>query len=478
MSHSRLQFNLKCPNYQMPVSNSEKPKNSILALVSKGESEELEFKSDFGKEALESICAFANSAGGKLLIGIADNKEVKGVLVGKKTLEDWVERIKREISPAVQFSLTIDPHVTDVGNKIVVLTVQPSPSASVSYKGKFFKRVGRANQTMTGDDIAHRIISATNLSWDIGVEENASLKDLDEKAIAAFIDLLNKHNRRPVSQTSSAKAVLEKLELVKNGKPTRAAVLLFAEQPKKFYPTAFIKMGRFKSATLIVDDFEADGNLLNQLVESENWFRRVLQTELKVTGAAGRETVWEYPSPAIREAIANAICHRDYLSEASVQVRLYDDHLEFWNPGSLSPLLTIEDLSQEHESVQRNPKIAEMFFLCGFIERWGTGTLRMIQSLKESGYPAPEFLSVSQVRFRVRFRKQLTHENLRERGLNKRQIDAINYLKQHQIITSAIYCDILNASPRTATRELAQLVSINLITRHGKTGKGTYYVLN
>ena len=185
---------------------------------------------------------------------------------------------------------------------------------------------------------------------------------------------------------------------------------------------------------------------------------------------------WEYPLHAIREAVINVLCHRDYTNGAHSQIRLYDDRLELWNPGALPAQLTPDALFQEHDSIPRNRKIAEVFFYMGLIERWGSGTLRMAKELEEAGFPKPEFIS-EPGRFKLIFHKQLlTDEELTKMGLSERQLKAISYLKEQGNITNTEYQDVTGVSKRTATRELSKLTSIGiLISEGGARGRGKSY---
>lgn len=251
--------------------------------------------------------------------------------------------------------------------------------------------------------------------------------------------------------------------------------MLLGANPQKFYPNAVLKVARFRSKTLIEDDREIRGCLLKQMNEGFKWIREKLATKFEITQKSDRTTHWEYPLEAVREALANAICHRDYRLEGNVQIRLFDTQLEFWNPGSLLPGLSIEDLLKEHESMPRNTKIAEGFYNSGYIERWGTGTLRMDEFLRGSGHPGPEFETTA-TRFRLRFRRSYSSEYLTGLGLNLRQIDLILKLHRDEKITNNLYCTMFDVTKRTASRELAELLEIGLLKKIGSTGKGTFYI--
>ena len=206
------------------------------------------------------------------------------------------------------------------------------------------------------------------------------------------------------------------------------------------------------------------------------YFREHLQTRFEFRGEPAREVIWEYPLEALREAIINAVCHRDYLDVGHTQVRWYDDHLVLLNPGGLPSPLSLEDLKRPHRSVPRNRLIAEMFFYIGWIERWGSGIQKMLDACAASDLPEPEF-EENQGALWVRFRKDiLTEEYLHSLGLNERQSRAVLYVKEHGRITNKVYQQFVQTSRETAKRDFADLVARSLLVRRGN-GRNVDYVL-
>ncbi|MGH2505972.1 MAG: RNA-binding domain-containing protein [Ktedonobacteraceae bacterium] len=326
---------------------------NLPELIAAGESQTLEFKRTFTEEVLETISAFANADGGIILIGVDDDGTVPGIDVGRKTLEDYANRIQVAIDPRLQPAMNVIA-VTEKQKQVVQLKVPQATSSAVSANGRFFKRAGKTNQRMSGEEIAQKLMSSMKLSWDSGIEAGGSIDDLDTDTINRFVELVEKSNRRPLPKESDPIVTLEKLELIVNRQPTRAALLLFGKRPQQYFQSAFIKLGRFKSEVHIVDDRELNGNIIAQVEEAMGWFRDHLQGEVVVEGTANRRIDWEYPLDAVREAVANAVCHRDYKSDAHSQIRLYDTKLEFWNPGNLPPGISVDDLLKEHESRPRS----------------------------------------------------------------------------------------------------------------------------
>jgi Predicted transcriptional regulator containing an HTH domain and an uncharacterized domain shared with the mammalian protein Schlafen len=183
----------------------------------------------------------------------------------------------------------------------------------------------------------------------------------------------------------------------------------------------------------------------------------------------------EYPETALREAILNAIIHKDYSSTYTF-LRVYDDRLHLWNPGTLPEELTIDKLKQEHSSYPRNRNIANAFFKAGYIESWGRGINKIIDACKEAGLPEP-IIEEDQGGVSVTCLKDIyTEDYFKKQNLPTRQVNALLYIKEHGSINNAEYQRLENISKRTATRDLQELINKEFIERKGTTGKGTSYI--
>lgn len=444
--------------------------DSIEHLLAKGEGETIEFKESFDEEALESIAAFANTRGGSVLIGVTDDATVKGVRPGKESLRDWANRISQ--------STRLNPRIAMVSwqdKSVVLIEVVESPVKPVPCRGRYFKRVDRSNRQMTDDDLTRLVLDKVGSTWDEIAETRAKLDDIDEQQVNKFRALCNEKKRRLIPSEGTTVGVLENLGLMKEGKPIRAAVLLFGKGPQRWYPSAMLKIGRFRSETVIVDDREIGGTLSDQVDAALGYFREHLQTRFEFHGTPSRDVIWEYPLDALREAIINAVCHRDYLDVSQIQVRWHDDRLVILNPGGLPPPLNPEALRHEHTSRPRNRKIAEMLYYAGLIEKWGGGTLQIIRSCKTADLPDPQF-EEKQGGLWLTFPKDvMTEDHLRSLDLNDRQITAVLYAKKNGRVTNSEYQELCKVSKRTASDELGQLEAKGVLEKIGKTGKGTYY---
>ena len=258
--------------------------------------------------------------------------------------------------------------------------------------------------------------------------------------------------------------------------------MLFGKQPQRLFPQAQVRIGIFRG-TEILDSHDFTGTLWDQLDGAMARFRRVLRVrfeikveELSLEGLQRKE-VWEYPLEALREALINALIHRDYTYPADIQIRLEEERLEVWSPGELPSPLTPEALYGPHSSVLRNPLIAQSFYFAGVIERWGTGTTRIIRLCREQGLPEPEFANW-QGGFRVTFLQDpYTPERLRQMGLNERQIRIVAVLRDLESASvSEMHRRFPDVSSKTIQRDLRALVKKGIVKALGDK-KGRRYVL-
>jgi ATP-dependent DNA helicase RecG len=219
-----------------------------------------------------------------------------------------------------------------------------------------------------------------------------------------------------------------------------------------------------------------EGTVIEQIEEAMDFIRKNVNVRFVMTGKPAREEVWDYPLEALREAVINAICHRDYTIPSNTEVRIYDNELIVWNPGGLPLGLTLEDLYRPHPSVLRNKGIGGIFYDMGLIEQWGSGIDKMRKACVKAGIPEPKF--EEHQGFRVVFRKDIyTEEYLQKLGLNERQIKAVMYVKEKGKITNQEFQKLLNVSKRTVTNDLEDLVKRQLFEKVGTRGRGTFYKL-
>ncbi len=446
----------------------------IEKVIQKGESEVIEFKQNFGRGAIETAVAFANTKGGIILIGVSDNGEVKGVQLGRETLRDWMNQISQSTEP------TVIPEIRDVqiyGKDIVEIQIKEYPIKPVSVRGRCFRRVGNSNRVMTPQEIAQIHLGCLGMSWDALSARDSSINDIDLEEVKRYIKNANSSGRRRFERSEDPVRALGKLELLSEKGPTWAAIILFGKDPQSKLLQSTVHCGRFKQETIIIDDKMIRGTALEQVEEVMDFVRKNINVRFVITGKPQREEIWEYPLDALREAIINAICHRDYADNTDIQIKIYDDRITIWNPGGLLPGMTIEELyDPNHSSKPRNKLIAQTFYDVGLIERYGSGIQRIMNACKSSNLPMPVF-EEKFGGFLVIFRKDAyTEEYLKELGLNERQIKAVMYVREKGKITNREYQELNTVSNKTAYLDLSNGVNKDVFISEG-TGKQVRYVL-
>jgi len=434
------------------------------------ESETLELKESFNQRAIETAGALANTRGGTILVGVDAEGNVKGASISEEHLKDWAVRISNASEP----TLIPDVSTIDVDRRTVgVISIKEFPMKPVAIRGRCYRRVGPSNRQMTPTEITELHLHSLGLTWDMVPSPGRTIDEIDMERVDEYLDKARRVGRRSFPEDEDPSTLLEKIDLVKDGIPTWAAMLAFGGRPPL---QAKVKCGRIRGTHMIVDDFVVDAPLLKQVDEVMAYMRRVLQLSYVFTGQAERTEVWEYPLEAVREAVTNAICHRDYSSSAEIQIKIFDDELVIWNPGSLPLGMTMDKLMDpKHQSVPRNRLLAMLFYDTELIERYGSGIERILAECDRLEVPPPEF-NEDEHGFQVIFRKDIYHEeNLRAMGLNERQIRALLFLKGMDSITNMQYQDLTGISDRTSLRDLRDLCDRGLLERIGDTGRGTRY---
>lgn len=449
--------------------------NELKKNIDKHETEQLELKSSLSQinEIAESVSAFSNAGGGKILIGISNSGKVLGVDVGKDTIERLANKIISNTEPRVCPKISVEEVE---GKKVIVVDVKKSEETVLAF-GRPFKRVGKSGARMGREEYEKRVLERKKAYWDSQVCENARLEDIDAERVKWFLRKAKTERNFNVEPETPVAEALERLELAKEGKLTNAAVLLFGENPQKYFLQAETRCARFKGTEPVkpfLDMKVFGGNIIEQVERSVGFVLEHIPMKVYLAGKPEREEKYEYPQDAIREAIINAICHRDYEESGNVQVRIFDGRIEIWGCGPLPDPLTPEDLKKKHKSIPRNPLIAKCFFLIKFAEQWGTGTNDIISMCLEWGLPDPLFEEIAG-NFVITFRKYyLTDEIMKK--LSERQRIVAEYLREHGKINRSECMKLLNTSKDTAFRELLALQKKNIIKKEGE-GKAVYYTL-
>jgi ATP-dependent DNA helicase RecG len=438
------------------------------------ESETVEFKESFDREVVVSAGALANTRGGTIFIGITDRGNVVGTLIGTESFKEWANTISQSTEPR------IIPEIEELsreGRAVAAIHIRENPLKPVSVRGRCYRRVGASNRAMQPHEIAEMHLQSVGSSWDLTPAPNTTFADLDATKITDYIRKANETGRRNIAEDESPQTVLQKIGLLHGNTPTWAALLLFGKDPQRFLSQATIHCGLFDADGIsVLDDRMVRGTIIEQVNDAIEFVRKNIRVAFVMTGEPERKQVWDYPVEALREAIINGACHRDYTISSAVEIRILSDSLKIWSPGRLATGITLPELLTPHASVLRNKGIAQVLYDIGWIERWGGGIQKMRSASETAGIPEPVFQEDQG--FSVTFRKDVFNtDSLSRMGLNPRQIQVVEYVRAKGKITNSEFQALASIGKRQATTDLSDLEQREIISRVGTTGKGTHYIL-
>ncbi|OQB31269.1 MAG: Divergent AAA domain protein [Bacteroidetes bacterium ADurb.Bin174] len=436
------------------------------------EQQNIEYKSAWHDDYLKWICGFANAQGGTIFIGKDDNGNVVDIEDYKRLMDDIPNKIRNTMGITVEVNL----HEENEMHYIEIVTLPYS--VPISLRGRYYYRIGSTKQELTGTSLNEFLLKKSGKTWDDVVEPRATLDDIDETAVAKFLVMAKEKGRLPEVDGLTTEQLFDKLRLTENGQIKRAGLVLFGKDPGKFYPSIYVRIGRFRDELDLIFQESEEGNIINlyQTVLDQINHKFIIKN-ISFEGMHRIETP-EYPREAMREAILNALVHRNYMG-AHTQIRVYDDKISFWNDGGLESPLTVESLKRPHSSRPRNVLIADVCFKGGLIDAWGRGTIKIIETCKQAGLPEPEIIEQDGGLLVTMFKNNLTKEQLTKLGLNDRQLKAVEYVKEKGKITNKEYQELNGVSKITAYRDLTELIEqYKLFERKGDVGAGTSYFLN
>jgi len=429
----------------------------------------IEYKSIWKDEYLKWICGFANAQGGTLIIGKDNNGNVVGVKNAQRLLED----LPNKITTIMGIVADVNLHETPQG-EFIEIVVEPHPNP-VNCKGEYHYRSGSTKQELKGAALDKFLLQKQGRRWDSVPIPNVKVADLKQDTFDFFRKRGVKNNRLDDGTLSdSNELLLHNLKLIENGYLKRASLLLFHADPEKFVTGAYIKIGYFESDSDLIFQDEIHGNLFEQVEKTmELLFTKYIKALISYEGIYRIET-YEYPKEAIREAIHNAVAHKDYTGCTPIQISVYKDKIMIWNYGQLPENWTIETLYKKHSSVPYNPDISNAFFRIGYIEAWGRGIRKMNEQCAAAGLPQPLYYYESSGFWAVFRKNTFNEQSLSELGLNERQVDALLFFKTKGEITSSEYAQKYKVTDRTARTDLNELVEKELLIKRGETNQSKY----
>ncbi|MFC1465424.1 MAG: ATP-binding protein [Candidatus Brachytrichaceae bacterium NZ_4S206] len=462
----------------------------------------LAFLPELDPQALaETLIAFANSDGGTIVLGY-DERGRPAMHAPPEDIEAVLREAAGLTSPPVRATLE---NAGGDGNPQLIVRVPRSVDLHSLKDGRVFVRVAGENRALTGDEIRNLTQSKSAGDYEAETVPGATLADFDDEIVAEYIAKRELRTRRKIElverNAQHAVSLLKDIgALDTRSQPTVAGILLFGKNPQAFLPQSGVVFVKFpgveprgEGGRVGYGRREEINGPLARVIE-RTW--QVILEEMRVGAIVKgleREEVLEYPEFAVREALVNAVCHRDYrLRGRRIEVRKYADRLEIISPGGLAGYITLDNIIEEHFS--RNPRLVQGLFQWGYIEELGLGIDRMIEDMVAAGHPAPKFnataYSFTVVLSNVRERRAMQNITLMppaaaEAGaplppgltVNERQARALQYVREHGRITNRdlqVLCP--NVTPETLRIDLADLVDKGVLMRVGEK-KGTYYIL-
>lgn len=433
----------------------------------------------------ETLAALANAGGGVTVLGVTAKGAAQGA-VDVAALRDLVVDASLLTEPPL--ILPSAQHVTLTGGDVVVVQVPEGLPNVYNVRGVYLTRTGSQNRPLTTAELRQLLLDRGESGYESQPVEEATLADFDPARVSRYLDQVG---LPPDADT--VEALLGRGCVTRRGGdglpaaeplPTVAGLLLFGRDPRRFLRSAEIICMRYAGATM-GDEFvrqEVGGVLAEQARQAEAFVVGNMRRGMRIRGLAREETS-EYPAAVVREAIVNAIAHRDYsIRGEGIRLLMFSDRLEVYSPGRLPGHVTVENIKDERYS--RNEAIVAVLTDLGYIERLGYGIDRMIAAMQEAGLPAPEFVETA-AGFRVTLRSagedlvsvQPAAQRWHHAFLNERQEAALAFVREHGRITNSdLQALTPDVHPETIRRDLADLVDKNLLIRIGSK-RATYYIL-
>lgn len=366
-----------------------------IDIISKGESEQLEFKKSTGsiREIIETVCAFANNSGGKIYVGVTDNGRIAGQQVTDDTLKNLANEIKLNTDPKIYPSIS---KIELEDKNCILIAIEESPLKPHLAYGRPYLRVSSSNQQIDRESYQNLLLQRNNgYGFDYQINNKVSISDIDTEALYNFIEKANAYRSFNENLLLPVDLLLEKLGLHIYGKLTNASILLFGKEPSKYFLNQYeIKCGTFtteKSFNPIFNDKVFSCNLFEIFDATYAYLVNAIN-KVTVIEASSRKENFEFPLSALREIVVNMIVHRDYRQGIKSTIEVRPSQIIFQNPATLfSPTITIEKLKTPHPSRPGNKLIAKVFYLAGLFENWGSGTIKIIDLLENNQNKEPEF---------------------------------------------------------------------------------------
>jgi len=436
-------------------------KDSLQIVCAEGEGQKVEFKAALSGIARE-MAAFANASGGSIFLGVSDAGKIVGVADSNR-LRSQIQDIANKCDPRIPIRLASHRQVVEI---IVPEGVDKPYRCSEG----FFLRIGPNSQQLNRDEIFHFAIKTEKVRFDEQFEEKADAKTcLHTERINAFL------RKRGLPEKTASADLLINLGIAQKQKNrlllTRAAILFFGREPQRFFPEACVTCALYADETRagVLDRIDAIGTLEEQFEAASGFIRRNLRVGYRIEKAGPREEIPEIPEPVFREALLNAVTHRDYFADAlRIYVHMHPQRMEIDSPGGLPYGLSMAELGTR--AAPRNRLLADLFYRTGYVERLGSGIYRMRAAMAAAHLPPPRFSSTEHA-FRVEI-----FSSFEAAGLMPEEARICQWLSAQGKASIIQLMDFFNLPKTSMHRRISKLVEDGWIVSHG-SGRGTYYIV-
>jgi ATP-dependent DNA helicase RecG len=438
--------------------------DTINMLVQEGEGLTVEFKERFTPRIDEDIVAFSNTKGGSIFLGVKDDRTISGEKL-TNDLKARINSIARNCSPPIQVKLK------QLGD-VVSVEVPQGEEKPYSCKSGYFRRLDGTTQKMTNHELRIMFQDGEIFPFEEIINKSITWGDISKQKIRDFLKEADISLKR-----ISPEHFLSSLNVAREGHITNAGVLFFAENVCRFVLQAQMTLIAFKGREKvhIYDRQDIRDDLLTQFNAAVFFFKKHLNRGSVIRGV-NREDVYEIPLEVIREAVVNAIVHRDYgIRGTSLMVEIYDDRVEITNPGGLPRGLHEKDFGRI--SVRRNEIIADLFYRMDKVERAGTGIQRMKDSMAAAGLPLPEIKY--DTFFTITLRRPPKEEmpgsvKSSVKGSVKSSVKILEAIRANKNVSAKEISQTLGISLRGVEKQLSNLKESGRLRRIGPA-KGGYW---
>jgi ATP-dependent DNA helicase RecG len=426
----------------------------------------------------ECLVAFANGDGGLILLGLNEQ--------GQPTESIWEEDAEGALLEAARLCHPPVPSqwqpVETGQGEVVGIRVPRSIELHSLNDGRVLVRSGSRNRPLTGEEIRSLAASKNTATFETEVAPGARHSDLDPDIIREYLD---KREARGSAQVSAVSDLLFEIGATdREGNPTNVGILLFGKHPQAFFPQAGIVFVKFAGNEPRGEEGGVGYGRRDELsgpqarIVERAW--NIIYEEMRVGATVSqleREEITEYPRFAVREALVNAVVHRDYrITGRRIEVRMYADRMEVISPGGLPGYMTLDNLVEEHYS--RNPRLVNGLYQWGYIEELGLGIDQMIEEMVQAGHAPPTFRATPHS-FTVILSNQRERTAVPKwtRSMNERQARALTYVRENGSVTNREYRQICpDVTAESLRLDLVDLVERGFLLKIGSK-KGTYYIL-